>query len=105
MIRRVLLALLTLCLALPAALPAPAAMPQAQPMAMEHHRHHQPADSSHHDQEQHAGKHECIGCAAQIDRAPMPGTAPQLRGPLARPGLAAALPEMRAGPEVPPPRR
>jgi len=113
MLRRLLLALLTLCLALPAALPVGAAMPQPQPidmsmamaMPMEHHQHHQPADRSDHDQGQHAGKHECIGCAAQIDRAPLPAASPQLRGPLTRPALAAALPETRAGPEVPPPRR
>jgi hypothetical protein len=71
---------------------------------MAHHMHHQPADSSHHEKGQHAGKHECLGCAAPIDRAPAALAAPSPRGPLARPGLASVLPETRAGPEVPPPR-
>ena len=104
MLRRLCLALLILCLSFPAAMPVGAMSAQAQPTAMEQHRHHQPADRSQHDQGAHAGKHECIGCAVPIDRQPYLMAAPAPRGPLTRPGLAAILPETRAGPEVPPPR-
>lgn len=104
MLRRLLLAFLALCLALPAALPAGAAMPPAESPVMAEHMHHQPTDSSHHDKGAHAGKHECLGCAAPINRAPAALLAPSPRGPLGRPGLASVLPETRAGPEVPPPR-
>jgi hypothetical protein len=100
MLRRLLLTLLTLCLALPAALPVEAAV-QPAPFAMtEHHRHHQPADHAQHDQ----GKHGCIGCATPVGRGPELLGVPQLRGPSNRPALAVRLPETRAGPEVPPPR-
>jgi len=102
MLRRLFLALLTLCLALPAALPTGAAAQPAHAtaMAMAHHQHHQPADSAHHD----ASKHQCIGCAAPVSRAPEPPTPPQLRGPSTRPALSTRLPETRAGPDTPPPR-
>lgn len=104
MLRRLCLALLILCLSVPAAMPTGAMAAEAQSAAMEHHRHHHPADSSQHDHGDHAAKHECIGCAAPLDRQPYFMAAPAPRGPLTRPGLAAILPETRAGPEVPPPR-
>ncbi len=104
MLRRLLLALLTLCLALPALAPV-AAMPHAQvPMADAHHEHHGQAPMRHDQGSPHAGKHECIGCAAPLDRSPVALGEPLPAADNPPPSLAAPLPETRAGPEVPPPR-
>ncbi len=102
MLRRVLLALLTLCLALPAALPAAVPVPQVHTMAMPMHHsdHSAPAN----DQGDHAGKYQCIGCAVTLDRSPPPVRRLAIRAAPIRPTLVTGLPEARAGPETPPPR-
>lgn len=99
---RILIALLTLCLALPAAFPAAAQVHGGHAMAMSDSHHAMPA--SHHDQSDHAAKHKCIGCAAAVDRSPQLEPRLALRSIPVLPGLASALPEARAGPETPPPR-
>lgn len=108
MLRRLLLALLSLCLAVPA-MAMPLGMDRApmphETMAMAGHGHH----GSHHsipngDRGDHAGKHECIGCA--VSDTPVARLAAEWRPTpqLVRPALAQRLGDARAGPEVPPPR-
>lgn len=102
MLRRILLALLTLCLALPAALPAATLTHADHPMAMSRSHTHQPA--SNHDQSDHAAKHQCIGCAVELDRSPLPMRRVALRPARVPSSVITGLPEARAGPETPPPR-
>ena len=103
MLRRFLLTLLVLCLALPTGSPAVGAAQAAHEMTMAMHAGHHtevPIPASDH----HGGKHQCIGCAAQFDRADdeiaeihlMPEAVP-----LARTTVFAGL---AAPPATPPPR-
>lgn len=108
MVRRLLIALLTLCLALPAA-----AMPlmhahqsqapaMAMPMAMSEHHHHRMPTAPQHDAQ--AMPHDCIGCiASYASGAALPGPQrPTIQRQ--RPALVPALIASIAGPETPPPK-
>lgn len=102
MIRRLLLALLTLCLALPAAaMPLAHAMPAAHHVVAADHGHH----SRHHQQpDPQAAQHDCIGCIAPYSAM---GVVPAVPVPASGdvvPGLANALPDTTAGPDTPPPK-
>ena len=104
MLRRLLLALLTLCLALPAtAMPVSLHQDPAVAVTNHHqHGHEMPVqDPSHHDS---TAKHECIGCIAPlagIGQAPEP---PMLIGTPRLPTLARQLLGTVLLPETPPPR-
>ncbi len=102
MLRRILFALLILCLALPAAVPTAAQANASHPMAMMQD-HTQPPTSTH-DQSDHAAKHQCIGCAAALDRSPLPERRIAVQAVRVHPPLVAGLAEATAGPETPPPR-
>lgn len=104
MLRRMVLALLTLCLALPTLSPVAAMSLERASLAMEHHGHQQPDSNRHHDQGQQTGKHECIGCAAPVGGGTVAAETPLPRSLVARPPLAARLTDTRNGPDTPPPR-
>ena len=108
MLRRLFLALLSLCLALPAA-----AMPLGTGRAPTGHEAMMMAGHGHHashrsmpagDQSDHAGKHQCIGCAVPAGPATPVAASWLVKPGLVRPALARRLGEARAGPETPPPR-
>ncbi|MBC2664742.1 hypothetical protein H7F51_04325 [Novosphingobium flavum] len=112
MLRRVLMALLVLCLALPAAA-LPVAHEHTAP-AMPAHEHHAAAHAMNgHDQrqptdERHsppvAPAHDCIGCVADSGGiAAMPPVV-EWRGLAPRPALAASGIGHLRDPETPPPR-
>ncbi|MDD3799849.1 MAG: hypothetical protein PHE36_11815 [Novosphingobium sp.] len=108
MLRRLFLALLTLCLALPAAampLEQPAALSAGAPaavasMAMDN-------GGPCHPQGGKAAlgmSHDCIGCIAPYQAAPRLAEPFAVRGAIPRPLDTIRLPAFRAGPETPPPR-
>ena len=101
MIRRLLLALLTLCLALPAA-----AMPLAHARPAQHHA--AAADQGHHSHhgqpDQSPAPHDCIGCIAPYAAIAAVPAAPALFSAIVLPGLANALPDATARPDTPPPK-
>ena len=104
MLRRILLTLLTVCLALPAAVPVAARAQAPAPMEMTQHLHHTGLPASDHDQGQHSSKHQCLGCAASLEHNPMAESRLQIRAAITHAWLVDGLPEARAGPETPPPR-
>jgi len=101
MIRRMLLALLVLCLALPAtASPMqPVADAQMAHAAMDHDHggKHKPVDH-------HATAHQCIGCAVPLSGDNVVPLAISFPAPLDAAHVPAVLVGMTSGPETPPPR-
>lgn len=102
MLRRLILALLTLCLAAPA-LALPAGCPPPVPAASASHAGHHQRDSAPTHDAAMAG-HQCIGCIAPIAGAPSVGRvalAPSLTVQLPPPSVRQIEP---GAPEPPPPR-
>ncbi len=104
MLRRILLAVLALCLALPSAAPAAVQPHGDHPLAMAQHQGHAAQPASSHDQGQHSGKHNCIGCAAALDGNALLEMRVAVRSAPPLAPMVAALPQARAGPDTPPPR-
>jgi hypothetical protein len=101
MLRRLLLALLTICLAVPAMAAPTHCLPQPIAAMAMHHSHHgehkqapQPVSAT----------HDCIGCIAPYAGIPPMASAPPRLGMTAPPlAIVWAMPSL-AAPDTPPPR-
>ncbi|MFM5884814.1 MAG: hypothetical protein ACKOQ3_05730 [Novosphingobium sp.] len=106
MLRRLILAVLTLCLSIPAvAMPLDHAVPAQAAMVMHGGKHDceqtpaeapQPGD--------HAKHHGCIGCIARYDGLFLPAKPVQIAFLVLPARLPAQNPQDCTGPETPPPR-
>lgn len=106
MVQRMLLIVLSLCLALPAlAMSIGHGAPTASPdvTATSAHDCHKPAKSER-TKGDHSQKHECIGCIARYDGLANAEVAVFLGEPLPVSSLAVQVPQTLAGPDTPPPR-
>ncbi|WP_374527391.1 hypothetical protein [Novosphingobium sp.] len=109
MLRRLLLALLTLCLALPAAAMPLSTAPTSMAGSMHHEAapscHEQQAPTDHGKQQQRPpAAHDCIGCIAPLCRLPAMPAAPSRLTTAHVLVLAKALSGSALRPDTPPPR-